>query len=153
MWEPRRSTAGTQTITEGRVNYPFSGVRAGFNMSMNRPKHLALATAAADAEAAPVHISVTPRSDNDDPPWHSQARATDGCVAPLEEELVKLRKRCRARELALERMARAVATLRVANRALNDENGLLRQQVAELHEQASSRRMARGTRLLASGGT
>lgn len=119
---------------------------------MNRPKHLALATAAPDAEAAPVHVSVTPRSDSDDPSWHSQGRAIDGCVARMEEELVKLRKRCRARELALERMARAVATLRLANRALNDENGLLRQQVAELHEQASSRRTARGTGLLASGG-
>jgi len=69
--------------------------------------------------------------------------ATGGGTAVLEEELVMLRKRCRARELALASMAGAVSTLRRANQALNEENALLRQQISEQREQASRRSTAR----------
>jgi len=107
---------------------------------MNRAKHLALAAAAGDVQAAPLTVGVMPGSEDDDPSRHPHQRAVDSRVAVLEEELLKLRKRCRARELALAGMAGAVDTLRRANRALNDENGLLRQQVAELKERVPAER-------------
>jgi hypothetical protein len=72
----------------------------------------------------------------------SDGRVTDGGLALLEKELVALRKRCRARELALGSMAGAVNTLRRANRALNEENALLRQQISEQAQRASRRSMA-----------
>jgi len=43
----------------------------------------------------------------------------------------------RARELALAHMAGAVNALRGANRALSEENALLRRQIAELKQRAS----------------
>ncbi len=58
-------------------------------------------------------------------------------LAHLEDEVRRLEKRCRAHENALAKMAGAVQTLRDANRALNDENVLLRQQVAELTHRPS----------------
>ena len=85
-----------------------------------------------------------------------QARddATDAGVALLEDELLELRKRCSRKpaELALARMAGAVSTLRRANRALNDENVLLRQQVAELGNEHPAERSAQRPAPRASGG-
>jgi hypothetical protein len=99
---------------------------------MNHPNHLALTTTAGDSRLTAV-IDHTPfGAERDDRRRPSEGRASDGGLALLEEELLKLRKRCRARELALARMVGAVNTLRRANRALNDDNVLLRQQVAEL---------------------
>ena len=112
---------------------------------MDRAKHLALATAAEAAGAAP---SVAPGSRDGASAWPIRPHAIDGRVAIVDEELSKLRRRCRARELALASMAGAVATLRRANRALTDENTLLRQQVAELEDRV----VGSGPRLSVAGG-
>ena len=122
-------------------------------MRMNHADLLAPATSAGDSGLVAV-IDRTPLSAEQ----HDQCRrgggcATDGGLALLEDELLKLRNRCRARELALARAAGAVSTLRRANRALNDENALLRQQVAELlAERASRRTMAQRPGPRTSGG-
>ena len=121
-------------------------------MRMNHANQLALATSAGDSGLVAV-IDRTPlRAEKDDRCLPSEDHATDGGLAVLEDELLELRKRCRARELALARMAGAVSTLRGANRALNDENVLLRQQVAELGKRASRRTMAQRPAPRASGG-
>ncbi len=66
-----------------------------------------------------------------------RAGGDDARVAHLEDEVLRLGKRCRAHENALAKMAGALQTLRDANRALNDENALLRQQIAELTHRPS----------------
>jgi regulator of replication initiation timing len=50
----------------------------------------------------------------------------------MEDELARLRHRCRAREEALEHLSAAVITLRRANCALSEENSLLRVEVERL---------------------
>ncbi len=60
-----------------------------------------------------------------------------GPVADLEAEVLRLAKRCRAHENALAKMAGALQALRQANRALNEENVLLRQQIGDLTDRAS----------------
>ena len=108
---------------------------------MAHSNHLALAAPACDSVLAPVSDHAAPQADNrDDPCRRGEASATQGGPAGLEKELLMLRKRCRARELALASMAGAVSTLRRANRALSDENTLLRQQVSELRERSSADR-------------
>jgi predicted RNase H-like nuclease (RuvC/YqgF family) len=81
-----------------------------------------------------------------------RAGADHGHVAQLEDEVLRLGKRCRAHENALAKLAGAVQTLRNANRALNDENVLLRQQIADLTHRASGgsgrRRRELGARAL-----
>ena len=52
-------------------------------------------------------------------------RATAG-LAGLEREMRRLRHRCRAREDAVDRLAAAVLMLRQANRALHEENAILK---------------------------
>jgi hypothetical protein len=120
---------------------------------MNHPNHLALTTTTGDSRLTAV-IDRTPLgAERDDRRRPSEGRAADGGLALLEEELLELRKRCRARELALASVAGAVNTLRRANRALNDDNVLLRQQVAELQgERASRRTVAQRPGLRTSGG-
>jgi hypothetical protein len=121
-------------------------------MRMNHSDHLALATSAGDASLAAVIDRATMGAEKDDRCWPSEGRTTESSSALLEQELHKLRKRCRARELALASVAGAVSTLRRANRALNDENVLLRQQVAELGERAAGRTSAQRPGERASGG-
>ena len=122
-------------------------------MHMNHPNPLTLATSAADSGLAAVIDRTTLEAEQDDRYRPSDGRATDGGLdALLQEELLRLRKRCRGRELALASVAGAVSTLRRANRALNDENVLLRQQVAELGERASRRTMAQRPGRRTSGG-
>ena len=142
----------TETITKGSTNYPYLGVRARFNRTMDRAKHLASAAAADAAQAASSVLRVVPGSGHDGPSSPIEGRSIDSRVALVDEELSKLRKRHRARELALAQMAGALATLRRANRALTDENALLRQQVAELKERPPRRVIARGPRVPVSGG-
>jgi hypothetical protein len=140
------------TIITHSIDHPFWGAPGRFNTHMDHPNHLALTTTAGDSRLTAV-IDRTPLgAERDDRRRRSEGRATDG-LALLEEELLKLRKHCRARELALARMAGAVNTLRRANRALNDDNVLLRQQVAELQgERASRRTVAQRPVLRTSGG-
>jgi len=118
---------------------------------MNRANHPALAVSAGDATAVALADRTPLRLGKDDQWRHDRAADIDGRIALLENELLRVRKRCRARELALASMAGAVNTLRRANRALNDENVLLRQQVAELNGRGSNRAMARGPGLPSSG--
>lgn len=108
---------------------------------MNRANHPALALSAGDTEAAASTDGTAPGRGRDDRGQPARRAAIDGRPALVEQELLKLRKRCRGRELALARMAGAITMLRRANRALNDENVLLRRQVAELKERASSKAM------------
>ncbi len=58
-----------------------------------------------------------------------RADAGGAHVVRLQLELKKLEGRCRARELALERLSAALSILRTANRALSEENSLLRLEV------------------------
>ncbi len=60
---------------------------------------------------------------------HRKADAGGAHVARLHMEVKKLEGRCRAREHALERLSAALITLRKANRALSEENSLLRLEV------------------------
>lgn len=143
--------AAGETPTKDRCNPTFSGGRDSFNTGMNRAKHLGLATVAGDAHGAPSTIRVMPGPENADPAWHIQRQAVDRRVALLEEDLLKLRKRCRAHELALARMAGALTTVRRANRALSDENRLLREQVGPLNQRVSSRAVALESGSAASG--
>ena len=113
-------------------------------MRMDHAKQLALATSAGRSDLGPMIGGAALGAEKDDRPRRDNGRATDGGRSLLEEELLMLRKRCRARELALASIAAAVGTLRRANRALSDENVLLRQQVAELRERASADRWPRG---------
>ena len=119
---------------------------------MNHTNQLASASSARDSGLVAVIDRTRPGAEQDDRSRPSEDHATDGGLALLEDELLKLRKRCRARELALARMASAVSTLRRANRALNDENVLLRQHVAELGERASRTTMAQRPGPQTSGG-
>ncbi len=122
-------------------------------MRMNHANHLAPATSAGDSRLVAMTDRTPPGAEQDDRSRPSEDHATDGGLALLEEELLELQKRCRARELALARMASAVSTLRRAYRALNDENVLLRQQVVELLEERASRTtMAQRPGLQTSGG-
>jgi hypothetical protein len=66
-----------------------------------------------------------------------RARDDHAPVADLEAEVLRLAKRCHAHENALAKMAGAVQALRQANRALNEENVLLRRQITDLTERAS----------------
>lgn len=59
-------------------------------------------------------------------------------VARLEAEVRKMAERARAREHALEHLSGAVLTLRHANRALTEENSLLRLEL-ERHMQSGAR--------------
>jgi hypothetical protein len=118
---------------------------------MNHANHLALATSACDSALAAVIDRTTLGAEEDDRRRHDEGRATNGGLSLLDEELRMLRKRCRARELALASMAGALNTLRRANRALRDENALLRQQVAELRELPSADRQPGVRRLRTSG--
>ena len=141
-----------RTITTDSIDHPFWGARGRFNTRMNHSNHQASATSAGDSGLVAV-IDRTPLgAEQDDRCRPSEDHATDGGLALLEDELLKLRKRYRARELALARMASAVSTLRRANRALNDENVLLRQHVAELGERASRTTMAQRPGPQTSGG-
>jgi hypothetical protein len=136
------------TIIKDSINYPIVGPLASFNTSMNRPRHLALA-AAPDASAVPRKSHVTPGAETDDPSRPIQGRAADGRVARLQDELVDLRRRCRARELALAHMAGAIAKLQRANAALNDENRLLREQLRGRTSERPAERWSDGRRHLA----
>jgi hypothetical protein len=53
--------------------------------------------------------------------------------ARLHMEVKKLEGHCRAREHALERLSAALITLRNTNRALSEENSLLRVEVERRH--------------------
>ena len=122
-------------------------------MRMNHSNHLAPATSAGDSGLLAMTDRTPPGAEQDDRSRPSEDHTTDGGRALLEEELLELRKRCRARELALASVASAVTTLRRANRALNDENVLLRKQVAELlQERASRTTMGQRPGLQTSGG-
>ena len=99
---------------------------------MNRANHLALAVSAGHAGAAVSSDGTAPERGKDDRRRRHRPSTTDGHLTGMERELLTLRKRCRARELALARLAGAVNVSQGAIRALNDENALLRQQVAEL---------------------
>ena len=69
--------------------------------------------------------------------------ATDARVAHLEAEVLKLGGRCRAHEHALECLSRAVLTLRRANRALTEENSILRLELERLRGRAVARTSTR----------
>ena len=75
----------------------------------------------------------------DDPRARDRAGVTDARVARLEAEVLKLEGRCRAHVHALDGLSGAVLTLRRANRALNEENSLLRSELARLRGQATAR--------------
>ncbi len=113
---------------------------------MAHSKHLALAAPTCDSVLGPVSDRAAPQADKDDRCRRGEPSATESGSAGLEKELLMLRKRCRARELALASMAGAVGTLRHANRALSDENTLLRQQVSELRERSSADRRSTDVR-------
>jgi hypothetical protein len=74
-----------------------------------------------------------------DPGARDRSGAADTRVARLEAEVEKLGGRCRAREHALERLSGAVLTLRRANRALTEENSLLRLELKHLRGKAAAR--------------
>ncbi len=62
-----------------------------------------------------------------------RADVAGASVARLQMALKKLDRRCRAREHALERLTAALLALRKANRALSEENSLLRLEVERRH--------------------
>ncbi|MGZ6589088.1 MAG: hypothetical protein ACXVHX_33035 [Solirubrobacteraceae bacterium] len=74
-----------------------------------------------------------------DPAARDRPDAADTRVAHLEAEVLKLGGRCRAREHALERLSGAVLTLRRANRALTEENSILRLELEHLQGKAPAR--------------
>ena len=69
-----------------------------------------------------------------DPSGRSRPGVTDTPVARLEGELRRLRGRRRAWEEALERVSNALLTLRRANRALAEENSILRLELQRLEQ-------------------
>jgi hypothetical protein len=75
----------------------------------------------------------------DDPRARDRPDVTDARVARLEAEVLKLEGRCRAHVHAMEGLSGAVLTLRRAHRALNEENALLRLELAHLRGQATAR--------------
>jgi hypothetical protein len=67
-----------------------------------------------------------------------EADAAGAHVARQQVALKRLEARCCARELALERLSAALSILRSANRALTEENALLRLEVERLKGHAVS---------------
>ena len=108
---------------------------------------------AGESNLAPMPDGATLVTGEHDRRRRSDGRPTDDGMARLEKELVMLRKRCRARELALVSMAGAVSTLRRANRALNEENALLRQQISEQGETSVPRIDGPSSRTVGNRGT
>ena len=64
--------------------------------------------------------------------------STDAHIDRLERQIRKLGTRCRARERALEHLSDAVRALRRANRALTDENAILRLELEQLRGTAAA---------------
>ena len=94
----------------------------------------------ATAEAAESTITqARPTLVTGDPGARDRPDATDARVAHLEAEVLKLGGRCRAHEHALECLSRAVLTLRRANRALTEENSILRLELERLRGRAVAR--------------
>jgi hypothetical protein len=75
----------------------------------------------------------------DDPRARDRPDVTDARVARLEAEVPRLEGRCRAHVHALEGLSGAVLAVQRANRALNEENSLLRLELARLRGQATAR--------------
>lgn len=95
-----------------------------------RPAHTE-ATGTTTTQATPTLVT-------DDRKACDRPDSTDTHAARLEAEVLKLQGRCRAHEHALECLAGAVLALRRANRALTEENSILRLELERV--QATRRR-------------
>jgi hypothetical protein len=120
-------------------------------VTMKQANDVPLTTSAGDSALAAVIDLTTLEAEAQDRARPGEAPVTDAGRSLVDEELVMLRKRARARELAVASMAGALNMLRRANRALSDENALLRQQLTELKERAAADRRPH-VRGLRSGG-
>jgi hypothetical protein len=97
----------------------------------------------ADAEASESAITLgTPTLAAGDSAGLGPHDTIDTGVVGLEIELRRLRVRCRAREDALDRAANALLMLRRANRALAEENAILRGELDRLQLEAAAQTQA-----------
>ena len=117
-----RCTSGRRTIPTDGSSHPLLGLMGK----------------ALVATIDPVGQTTLPQHEL--PPVIAQrkADAAGAHVARLHVALKRLETRCCARELALERLSAALSILRSANRALTEENSLLRLEVERLKGHAVS---------------
>ena len=129
-----------QALLPDGTAHTFSGLSgATFARTVNRvTERKVRLPASAEAEGSTIP-KARPTLVTGDPGARGRHGATDRRVAGLEAEVVKLGARCRAREHALERISGALLTLRRANRALTEENSLLRLELECLRGNAPAR--------------